>query len=257
MSDWNPELYLKFQKERTQPVYDLISRMEIENPKRILDIGCGPGNSTIVLKDRWPEAQVIGLDYSEAMIEKSKKDYPDIRFIVGDANRDLSYLGDFDIVFANASLQWLPHHETLIPRLFNMVNPNGIFAAQIPQFDKMPIAHIIEDVAASPKWASHFVDFKTGMTFYSDGSYYDFVFDKSSCISMWATEYYHVMNSHHNIIDMIKSTGMKPYLDKLPKELVSDFLDSVLHGLKAAYPSQNDNRVLFPFKRFFMVANHQ
>lgn len=256
MSDWNPELYLKFQKERTQPVYDLISRIDVIDPHRILDIGCGPGNSTAALKERWPNAEIIGIDFSESMINKAKNDYPNIKFIIGDAGSDLSYLGNFDIVFANASLQWIPDHENLIPRLFNLVCSNGVFAAQIPQFDNMPASHIIKTVAESSKWIDYLCNFNPGYAFYSDDCYYNFLSQKSSGIYMWSTKYYHIMSNHVNILDMITSTGMKPYLDKLPTSLHSEFSNDILERIKAAYPAEPDDRVLFPFERFFIIASH-
>jgi trans-aconitate 2-methyltransferase len=257
MSDWNPEQYLMFQKERNQPIYDLISHIEIKNPNRILDIGCGPGNSTAVLKEYWKEAEVIGIDFSEAMINKARKDYPHINFNVGDAGKDLSYLGYFDIVFANASLQWIPDHKTLVPKLFQLVCTKGVFAFQIPQFEQMPIAKTIKSTAYSSKWMSYFTNLRVGYNFYPDESYYDYLNEKSSNIVLWATKYYHLMGNHTNIIEMIQSTGLKPYLDMLPTELYSDFLNDVLEGIKVDYPVQSDNRVLFPFDRLFAIAYHE
>ena len=103
MIDWNPDLYLKFGKERTLPSKDLISRIGLENPARILDIGCGSGNSTNELKKRWPNAEIIGIDNSSTMIEKAQLLYPEIDFRLMDATEDLSSLGKFDIVFSNAA----------------------------------------------------------------------------------------------------------------------------------------------------------
>lgn len=256
MSDWDPELYLRFMKERTQPVHDLISRIEIERPKRIIDIGCGPGNSTRVLKDRWPSVEIIGLDRSEAMIEKARKDCTDIKFILGNAAGDLSHLGRFDIVFANASLQWIPDHKSLIPRLFDMVSSKGVFAAQIPQFNRMPISDVIKNVVSSPKWSSFVGGVEEGYNFSSDESYYDYLSGRSNKIHMWTTDYYHVMNDHDGIMEMISSTGLKPFLDVLPNELISDFSESVLERVRSAYPTQGDGKVLFPFKRFFIIASN-
>ena len=254
MSDWNPELYLKFKKERNQPIYDLISGVEISNVKRIIDIGCGPGNSTAMLKEKWPEAEIIGIDFSDSMIEKAKTDYPDIQFAVGDASKDLAYLGKFDIVFANASLQWIPDHESLLPRLFKLVSSNGAFAAQIPQFDNMPISRTIRMTAALPKWKDYFVEFKEPLTFCPDEQYYNFLSADCSKIRIWNTKYYHVMSSHFDILEMISSTGMKPYLDKLPSELHQEFSNDILEGIKKDYPTQSDSKVLFPFERFFFIA---
>src|SRR5436190_16415375 len=115
MPDWNPNLYLKFERERTQPVRDLVARIELQNAARILDIGCGPGNSTAVIKNRWPDSVVIGLDQSAAMLERAKKSGLEVQWVQGDADADLSHLGSFDLVVANASLHWLPDHGRLLP----------------------------------------------------------------------------------------------------------------------------------------------
>ena len=114
MSDWKPSLYLKFEKERTQPAIDLVNRIEIKSPKRIIDIGCGPGNSTKVLQEKWEKAEIIGIDSSSAMIEKAKENYAGIDFIQYDASSDLSFLGKFDIIFSNAAFQWIPDNHLLI-----------------------------------------------------------------------------------------------------------------------------------------------
>lgn len=104
MSDWKPNLYLSFERERTQPSVDLMTRINLDKPYRIIDIGCGPGNSTNILKLRWPEAELIGLDDSEAMIQQAKEKYKDIKWVLADATGDLSSLGTFDIVFSNAAI---------------------------------------------------------------------------------------------------------------------------------------------------------
>lgn len=254
MADWNPQLYLKFKKERTLPVYDLIAKIEQEAPRRILDIGCGPGNSTAALVNRFPGAQVTGLDYSPAMIERAKNECPTASFIVGDAGSDLSGLGSFDLVFANAWLQWMPDHEGLLQRLFVLLNQGGAMAIQIPQFDRMPIDYVIDKVAASPDFADFFAGFESGMHFLPDGAYYDVLSISSSDVYMWATEYFHVMEDHSAIIEWISSTGMKPYIERLPEELRGAFISKVLEEIKMVYPSQKDGRVLFPFKRLFFIS---
>lgn len=255
MSDWNPELYLRFQKERNQPIIDLISRIGVQAPERIIDIGCGPGNSTEPLKKRWPKAEIIGIDNSEAMIDKARANCPGNKFIVGDACTDLSSLGRFDIVFANASLQWMPDHERLVPRLFDMVRCNGSLAVQIPQYDQMPISTVIEKVVTSKKWNEVLKDVNPGFIFHPDERYYDWLCKKSSDICMWATEYQHVMNDHDKIIEMMRATGLKTYLDHLPDGSVPEFIGDVVEMLRIVYPSRCDNNVLFPFKRLFFIAN--
>ncbi len=257
MTDWNPQQYLKFKNERNRPIYDLILRIEIERPERILDIGCGPGNSTRALMDRWPQSEIIGLDVSRSMIERAAIDHPEIKFVVRDANEDLSDLGHFDLVFANASLQWMPNHETLIPRLFDLLHSKGVLAAQIPQFDRMPISHVLREIERLPEWTEFFKNFKSGFEFYPDAMYYDLLCGPATDIDIWATEYYHIMPTHETILDMIASTGLRPYLDRLPTDKVPEFKNAVLERIKVEYPTRCDGKVLFPFKRLFLVASRR
>lgn len=253
MSDWNPQLYLKFKKERTQPVRDLIARIELE-PKRILDIGCGPGNSTAELLKRFPNAQITGIDYSGAMIERAKNECPGAEFIVCDAGGDMSSLGTFDLVFSNASLQWIPNHERLFNKIFPMLRRGGAFASQIPQFDLMPASRAIDSAANSPEFRDFFVDLNSGMFYYSDKFYYDLLSSLSGEVYMWSTEYYHVMDSHEAMVEWFKSTALRPYTDTLPKESLCGFFQKVKEELEKCYPRQKNGKALLPFKRLFVLA---
>ncbi len=254
MADWDSDLYLRYQIERDRPIMDLIHSIGMELPARIIDIGCGPGNSTSLLKARWPDAEVMGIDTSPSMVDRAKDICPDATFIIGDASKDLSSLGLFDMVFANASLQWMPDHGRLVPRLFEMVRPNGVLAFQIPQYFRMPISRVIEEVAASERWAMQLKGAGPDFHIHSDPSYYEWLWPMSSSIRMWTTEYYHVMDGHEMIVDMMKSTGLRTYIDRIAEDEVPDLLASVAEGLRCVYPRQGDGRVLFPFKRLFVVA---
>ena len=137
MSDWNSKQYIKFEKERTQPTIDLIHRIDIV-PKTILDIGCGPGNSTIELKRAFPDAEVIGIDSSENMLETAKKKYPDIEFRKCFVPDELNQFGKYDLLFSNACLHWVPNHETLFPLLMESLNEGGVLAVQMPLVQYAP-----------------------------------------------------------------------------------------------------------------------
>ena len=254
MSDWEPEKYLRFKQERTRPVQDLISRIDLQEPEHILDRGGGPGNSTAALKDRWPRSEIIGIDNSLAMVDRANSDHPDIRFMVEDASKDISHLGQFDLVFANASLQWIPEHEALLPRLLGMLRPGGVLAVQIPQFDEMPISKAITEAAMAGEWASYLTSFEPGFTFRPARSYYDILTGKAKDLQLWSTDYHHVMPSHLAIMDMMESTGLRPYLDRLPSSQIPAFKKAVIERLMSCYPCQCDGRVLFPFKRLFIIA---
>ena len=254
MADWNPALYLRFERERTQPVRDLVARLEVREPSRILDIGCGPGNSTAVLKERWPKASVTGLDNSAAMIEKARRSRTDIEWLKADAASDLSALGTFDVVLANASLQWLPNHEALLPRLFRSVGRGGALAVQIPQFDRMPSAQAIRETTRQPEYQSFFTGFDDALHRLDDAGYYDVLSGASRAVELWVTHYYHVMEEHAAIVEWMKATALRPYLDRLPSTQQEPFLAAVLERLKTVYPTQHDGKVLFIFKRLFFIA---
>ena len=254
MNDWNPELYLKFDKERTQPSIDLVSRISCENPDKIVDIGCGPGNSTQILHHRWPNADIVGVDNSPAMIKKVSTDYPNQSWLLFDAGKD-SMDEKFDIIFSNATIQWIPNHEELIKRFSNQLNDRGVLAVQLPLFFDMPLGKAISKIAEQPGWESATKGVNELFTIHDALFYYNQLSKYFSKIDIWTTDYYHVMNSHHAILEMIKPTGLKPYLERLENEYDKFELEKyVLGKISDDYPLQEDGKVLFPFKRQFFVA---
>jgi trans-aconitate 2-methyltransferase len=150
--DWNPDLYLKFKDERTQPSIDLIGKIDIGYyPQTILDLGCGPGNSSQQLVQRWPEVKLTGVDNSVNMIEKARTSYPQNNWVIADAAAYSSET-QFDIVFSNAAIQWISNHPKLFTRLFDLTTERGVLAIQVPRFNEMPLYRVIEKVAGQAKW---------------------------------------------------------------------------------------------------------
>lgn len=254
MSDWNPALYLKYEKERTQPAKDLISRIRKDDPARIIDIGCGPGNSTAELRKRWKNAQIIGLDNSEAMLEKAREDYPDLSWIAGDASGDLSHLGKFDIIFSNAVIQWLPDHKSLLERFFSMLQEGGVLAVQMPNTTFMPIRLAVQETAGEAGWRSYFENSKAELHYEEPGYYYDVLSSLTREVDLWETHYQHIVPGHEAIVEMYKSTGMKPYLAMLNEGEQEAFARDVLEKIRKEYAIRRDGRVLFPFRRIFFTA---
>ena len=253
-TSWNAELYLRFQKERTQPAIDLAARIDLESPSRIVDIGCGPGTSTRVLWERWPQADVIGLDNSLDMITSARTEYPDHSWILGDLY-ELDTRPGFDVVYSNAAIQWIPHHDRLIPHLLSLVAECGALAVQIPLYDGMPVRRAISDVASSERWRERMAGVGSQMTFHTIDFYYDILSARSARLSMWETAYIHEMSSHESIVEMISSTGLRPYLERLHSgDETGEFFADVLSAVRDAYPAQRTGRVLFPFRRLFFVA---
>ena len=255
MSDWNPTGYLKFEKERSQPAIDLVMRISHDNPKNILDIGCGPGNSTGILYDRWENARITGLDSSPAMLEKARKSNDDIDWVLGDASADLGHLGQFDIIFSNAAFQWIPDNDILINKLFNMLNPEGVLAAQIPYMEEMQIRKVINEVVNRADWARYFANLSTPYKMNPPDFYYDVLNHLTPEISLWETRYFQIMNSHDDLVQWCKSTALRPYLDCLVDEVKkAEFEKDILGEITNHYETKQDGKVLFPFDRIFFIA---
>jgi trans-aconitate 2-methyltransferase len=253
--NWSSEQYLKFKTERTQPAIDLVNRILMDNPRKIIDIGCGPGNSTQVLKSKFPDAYILGVDKSEDMVLSAKSNYPEIDFKICDVSVELSrFNGEFDIVFSNACIQWIPEHNILLKNLLNLLHENGILAVQIPMNNHEPIHKIIGELVTSDKWKEYF---KNPRIFYtlSQSEYYDLLSELSGDFHIWDTVYYHVMKSHQDILEWYRGTGLRPYLDILPEDKKREFEEELMGKLKIGYPKQTNGDIIFRFPRFFFTAH--
>ncbi len=255
IDDWNPEHYLKYRNERTQPSIDLVSRIQIDfTPENIIDIGCGPGNSSQVLIQRWPEAGLVGLDSSEAMIEKAKKDYPDQEWLLADAATFRSPV-KYDILFSNATIQWIPDHKELLNRFYELLSSRGVMAVQIPLFWDMPIGKAIKKTASGSQWNSITREVEKLFTIHDRSFYYDVLSAFFNTLELWQTSYFHILDSHHSILDMIRSTGLKPYYERLEKrEAIASFEKEVFQSIQQDYPVQKNGKVIFPFERLFFIG---
>ena len=254
MATWNPNQYLKFKAERTQPSLDLIARIRLADPKSILDLGSGPGNSTAALRQRWPGAQVAGLDNSPEMIAAARKDFPAGEWIQADV---ATYLPpeQKDLIFANATLQWLHHHETLLPRLFSFVRLGGALAVQVPANGDSALAQAVYAVAARPAWRDFTAGCENLHNYRPTEYYFDLLQFIGAEFELWQTTYYHILNSQPDLIEWYRGTGMKPFLDRLPSESARNAFEAeVLAEIIPHYRVHPTGKVLFPFKRTFFTV---
>ena len=255
MPTWDPDLYLRFANERTQPTIDLVARLGEIRPGTIIDLGCGPGNSTAILLKRFPEAKIVGLDNSDEMIEQARAALPLIDWIHADV-RIWKPDYQFDLIFSNAALQWVPDHARLFPQLMGWLNPAGLLAVQMPLHYDSPLQQIIQKIARDPSWAHRMDGPLNALTRHPSGFYHDILSGLSTHIDIWQTEYFHQLESPQAIVDWIRGTGLRPFLEALTTEAErQQFEEAVLAGTTAAYPRQKDGRVLFPFKRQFLIAH--
>lgn len=262
MADWNPALYSRFEDERTRPARDLLARCRLGgDPRgaglRIADLGCGPGNSTELLFERFPEAEITGFDTSDAMLEQARQRLPACRFERGDIGA-FAPERPFDLVYANASLQWVRGHERLVPALFSHVAPGGLLAAQIPDNLAEPSQTAMRGIASEPAFAP-FLDAadEAREPIPPRASYYDWLIREASEVDVWTTVYEHPMDGARAITDWFRSTGLKPFIDPLPQKERALFLDRYTQEMEELYGERADGRRLLAFPRLFFVARRR
>jgi len=256
MPTWNAGQYLKFADERTRPCRELAARVSVESAGRIIDLGCGPGNSTAVLLERWPGARLTGLDNSPQMIESARKALPNLQWLVSDIAAWVSSNTEpFDVLFSNAALQWVGNHADLYPRLLKHVAPGGALAVQVPINFDSPAHTAMRELAATEVWRPRFPNGVREWHVHSASFYYDAVAPLCRRVDMWETEYFHVMPDAGAIVEWYKGTGLRPFLDALADDQQRrDFTAGYLQRIAAAYPTRADGRIVFPFRRLFLIA---
>jgi trans-aconitate 2-methyltransferase len=258
MPTWNPHQYLQFAQERSRPCHDLVGRIELDRPQRVVDLGCGPGNSTQVLSRRWPSAELLGIDQSPEMIQAARLAVADVSWKIGKITRWASEEGErFDLIFSNAAMQWVDHHERVIPLLWNRVEEGGVLAMQMPANQDAPAHRFIRSVAASKRWRAVFP--REGVRQWHVGTvefYYDLLSPLGAKVDIWETTYQHVLPDLQAILEWYKGTGLRPFLDALAcEEDVARFLSDYRSQLSTSYPGRADGKILFPFRRLFVIAS--
>ncbi|WHZ12732.1 MAG: Trans-aconitate 2-methyltransferase [Burkholderiaceae bacterium] len=257
MSDWNPALYRRYEDQRTRPAHELLARVPLISPARVVDLGCGPGNSTELLRQRFPDAELLGIDSSDAMLASARKRLPQIAFAAGDIG---SWTPEQppDLIYANAALQWVPVHEALVPRLFAALAPGGVLAIQMPDNQQEPTHRLMRELAGRPPWAEIIGDAgRARAELLSVGGYYDLLASQAAELEIWHTTYQHPMESAAAIVEWVRSTGLRPFVDPLPPALAASYLAEYESRVAAAYPRRGDGRRLLAYPRLFIVARRK
>lgn len=252
--DWNPALYRRFEDERTRPAAELLARVSLEAPQRVIDLGCGPGNSTELLARRYPAARLSGLDHSSAMLEAARERLPGVDFVQADLAQ-WSSPEPVALLFANAVLQWLPDHETLLPHLLAQLAPGGVLALQMPDNLDEPSHRLMRETAALAPYAAHIGPASAlRERLLAAEHYYDLLAGAAE-VDVWRTRYYHRLDSAAAIADWLRATGLRPFLDALPDEALRQrFVADYQARLETAYPARRDGSRLLGFPRLFIVA---
>ncbi|MBT1172020.1 methyltransferase domain-containing protein [Bifidobacterium sp. MA2] len=256
---WDSQQYLRFEKERTQPSRDLAMQLPPDDGSvaRLIDIGCGPGNSTAVLRERYPHAEILGVDSSPEMIASAREAHPDIDFALCDVSKPEGLAAlphDVDVVFSNACIQWVPDHVRLIPALLGLLKSGGVLAVQTPMNYEEPIHRIIADLVHSPAYADKLPQAREFFNL-TPPEYWELLHASAASFRMWTTAYLHTLPSHEAIMDWYRGTGLRPYLQALPDDGArAAFETEVAVRVREAYPTRSDGSVVFPFPRFFFTA---
>jgi trans-aconitate 2-methyltransferase len=252
---WSAKQYVAFEDERTRPARDLLAAIPAGNVRSAIDIGCGPGNSTELLVERFADATVRGLDSSSDMIEAARKRLPQVRFDVAGIDT-WNDSGPFDVIFANAVLQWLPDHARLLPSLVSKLAPGGSLAVQMPDNLNEHSHRLMREVAADGPWVGKLAGAAGLRTEMADArSYYSIL--KACCtrVDVWRTTYHHPLaGGASGVVEWFKGSGLRPFLEPLDEAERAQYLKQYQVAIERAYPALNDGSVLLPFPRLFIVA---
>jgi trans-aconitate 2-methyltransferase len=251
MARWDDAQYLKFADERTRAARELLARVPVARPKAVVDLGSGPGNSTALLCERWPDARITGVDNSPDMLRRAREDLPDLDWVEADVATWRAPAA-LDVAFANATFQWVPEHATVFPALFSQVAPGGALAVQMPYNQNEPSHRLMREVPEP--FRSHIDGARALQRVSSPAFYYDLLAPHAERVDIWQTTYEHVMLDASAIVEWVKGTGLRPYLEALPEGLRAEYLAHYTKGIDEAYPRRADGKRLFSFPRLFIVA---
>ena len=255
MPSWDAQAYAAFADERSRPFTDLVGRVGAQAPRRVVDLGCGPGPLTASLADRWPTADVTGVDSSPTMIQAAAAHVgPRVRFVLA----DLTDVGAWappeplDVVVSNAALQWVPSHRPLLAALVDLLAEDGWLAFQVPGNADAPSHRALREVAEREPFAEH----TTGVSRLAVADPGDYLADLvglGCSVDAWETTYLHVLRGTDPVLRWLQGTGARPYLESLPEKLRPSFTEALRERLAGAYPARGRDTLL-PFRRVFVVA---
>jgi trans-aconitate 2-methyltransferase len=250
---WSARQYSLFEQQRTRPVRDLVAAIPLASVRTAVDLGCGPGNSTEVLAERFADATVSGLDSSDDMLGEARQRLPNVAFERADI-ATWQPAQSYDVILANASLQWVPDHAALYPRLVSLLNPGGVLAVQTPDNLEEPAHRLARDIAASAQWVDRIGDVKHPDR-HPAAYYFELLRGHCAEVDVWRTTYRHPLSGGHAaVVEWFKGSALRPYLQKLGEAEQEEFLEAYLHAISQAYPALDDGTVLLPFPRLFIVA---
>jgi trans-aconitate 2-methyltransferase len=253
-TSWDPGQYLRFADARLRPALDLLAQVPLAAPAQVVDLGCGPGTVTRLLKARFPGAEVLGVDGSAAMLAKARETAPGCRFVQADFAAWAPETPP-DLIFSNAALHWTGDHPALFPRLLGLLAPGGVLAVQMPAMHDAPLRRLQQEVAANGPWAARLHDAPgTARDILSAGEYWDILRPHAASLDLWETTYLHVLTGPDPVVEWAAGSSLRPFLDPLPEAQRSAFKAAYAAALRPHYPPRADGSTLLPFRRLFLIA---
>lgn len=253
---WDPAKYVQFDDHRNRPFFDLTGRIHADRPARVVDLGCGPGNLTASLAERWPEARVVGLDSSAEMLARAAplaKDVPGLSFEQADIATWMPPAGT-DVVVSNAALQWVPGHQDLMRRWLDVLPPGAWFAFQVPGNFNAPSHSLMRELAASERWSGKLGGvLRGGETVGEPRDYLGILLDAGWAADAWETSYQHVLQGPDPVLEWVRGTALRPVMGALGSEDAKRFESEYAAALREAYPG-GPHGTVFPFRRIFAVG---
>lgn len=252
---WDAEVYLRHADHRARPFHDLLARVVTDAPAGVTDLGCGPGNLTRLLADRWPSARVLGLDTSATMIERAAQHALPGRceFVLGDL-RDWRPDAPLDVIISNAALQWVPGHLALLPLWVDALAPYGWIALQVPANFDAPSHLLMRQLAGTRRWrGALFGVLRHDDAVFEPEAYLDVLAQAGCTVDAWQTTYLHLLPGADAVLSWMRGTGLRPVLDALSPTDANEFVTAYGVLLREAYP-QGSYGTVFPFRRTFVVA---
>lgn len=250
---WDPQQYSRFAEQRQRPALDLIARIPVEHPRSVVDLGCGTGNVTRILRSHWRRARITGVDGSPQMLAEARKEAVDIDW-------EQSELGawnpveKYTLVFSNAALHWLDHHPALFARLVGYIAPGGALAVQMPRNFAAPSHTLMHELASSPPWRDALARLLRPMPVLEPAAYYGLLAPLVRGLDIWETEYLQILEGENPVAEWTKGTWLAPLLAALAPDAGAAFESEYRQRVAQAYPRQADGKTLFPFRRLFIVA---
>lgn len=252
---WSPSTYLLFKNDRSRPAIDLLSQISLDVAGSIIDMGCGPGNITHLIKEKWPNRNIIGIDISSEMLEEARQKYP--KDNISWQKSDISSWKSSEkmaLIFSNAALHWVPRQKELLLNFLKKLKDGGILGFQIPITKELHFEKILNEITSLPQWSNKFVQVKTYKDPITINEIYKVVSPHCSLVNIWTTNYFHILKGENPVTEWIKATTLSPYLYVLNDEDKKKFLNEYKSLEKKIYKKESNQKTIFKMKRLFVVA---